>query len=179
MVSPLGLLGYVCKNVVWKLKCFFLSASDECQTKYGNANAWRYCTKVFDMLTVAAVSSDMCRWDVWSLRLMDHTSHLSYGFFTSFECVSGALCTDVNGFSTCWRSCRRSRCYLIACFMTHQSNVSSLTVGVQMHLLSSFEQQMDVWPRAKLAAAYLSWLLSAVGLFMKPEEQRCSSTSSG
>lgn len=30
--------------------------TDECQNKYGNANAWRYCTRVFDLLTVAAVS---------------------------------------------------------------------------------------------------------------------------
>ena len=38
--------------------------TDECQNKYGNANAWRYCTRVFDLLTVAAVSivdwSDTC-----------------------------------------------------------------------------------------------------------------------
>eukprot|EP00241_Pyramimonas_parkeae_P019633 CAMPEP_0114313484 /NCGR_PEP_ID=MMETSP0059-20121206/21151_1 /TAXON_ID=36894 /ORGANISM="Pyramimonas parkeae, Strain CCMP726" /LENGTH=312 /DNA_ID=CAMNT_0001438265 /DNA_START=219 /DNA_END=1154 /DNA_ORIENTATION=- len=28
---------------------------DECQRKYGNANAWRYCTEVFDYLTLAAI----------------------------------------------------------------------------------------------------------------------------
>ncbi|KAJ1492267.1 Metallo-dependent phosphatase-like protein [Baffinella frigidus] len=28
---------------------------EECQKKYGNANAWKYCTEVFDYLNVAAV----------------------------------------------------------------------------------------------------------------------------
>eukprot|EP00887_Chlorella_sp_A99_P001652 scaffold8.g1652.t1 len=28
---------------------------DECHRKYGNANAWRYCTEVFDYLTLSAI----------------------------------------------------------------------------------------------------------------------------
>jgi diadenosine tetraphosphatase ApaH/serine/threonine PP2A family protein phosphatase len=30
---------------------------DECQRKYGNANAWRYCTEVFDYLTLSVSCS--------------------------------------------------------------------------------------------------------------------------
>jgi len=31
---------------------------DECMRKYGNANAWKYCTEVFDYLTIAAVVNE-------------------------------------------------------------------------------------------------------------------------
>ena len=31
---------------------------DECQRKYGNANAWRYCTEVFDYLTISVRLSE-------------------------------------------------------------------------------------------------------------------------
>ncbi|CAL4974636.1 unnamed protein product [Urochloa decumbens] len=34
---------------------------DECQRKYGNANAWRYCTDVFDYLTLSAIINGQIR----------------------------------------------------------------------------------------------------------------------
>lgn len=39
---------------------------DECQRKYGNANAWRYCTDVFDYLTLSAIIDGM----VWIISLI-------------------------------------------------------------------------------------------------------------
>ena len=38
------------------IKLVIIFYTDECQNKYGNANAWKYCCKVFDLLAVAAVS---------------------------------------------------------------------------------------------------------------------------
>ena len=43
-----------CKVCISAHSIFIIT--DECQNKYGNANAWRYCCRVFDLLTVAAVS---------------------------------------------------------------------------------------------------------------------------
>lgn len=47
---------YYCACLIIMMIKLIMSYADECQNKYGNANAWKYCCKVFDLLAVAAVS---------------------------------------------------------------------------------------------------------------------------
>ena len=54
LVSPYYLIPCIIKVYISTRSVFIFV--DECQNKYGNANAWRYCCRVFDLLTVAAVS---------------------------------------------------------------------------------------------------------------------------
>lgn len=66
---------------------------DECQQKYGNANAWKYCTQVFDLLTVAAVrSAGPRRRFCWFAMLLTLPSQLVDG---KILCVHGGLSPDV------------------------------------------------------------------------------------
>ncbi|CAA7036451.1 unnamed protein product [Microthlaspi erraticum] len=77
------------------------SLYDECQRKYGNANAWRYCTDVFDYLTLSAIidgtvlcvhgglSPDVRTID--QVKLCLYCCRL-YSFSFGFWCVGGWVC---------------------------------------------------------------------------------------
>ena len=70
-----------------------LSILDECQNKYGNANAWKYCCRVFDLLTVAAVS--ICIKDLLKITIFYILLYLNKILFQLIDeqvlCVHGGL----------------------------------------------------------------------------------------
>jgi diadenosine tetraphosphatase ApaH/serine/threonine PP2A family protein phosphatase len=51
---------------------------DECQRKYGNANAWRYCTEVFDFLTLSVCTPSsyfyLAPWTILCMFILSRTA---------------------------------------------------------------------------------------------------------
>lgn len=69
---------------------------DECQRKYGNANGWRYCTEVFDYLTLSVSARrgsgpahkvvQPCQlWQQWQLVNIVQSSSLAAGFSSAAD----------------------------------------------------------------------------------------------
>lgn len=71
---------------------------DECQRKYGNANAWRYCTEVFDFLTLSVNSS----------TLISCTAHVvSMDDLYTSACCGIVLFSLPRSFLMCYPFCTR------------------------------------------------------------------------
>ena len=61
---------------------------DECLRKYGSANVWRYCTDVFDYLSLSGKEQNRHRLYIGShLRVINFDDQLKRGF-VSVGCVS-------------------------------------------------------------------------------------------
>ncbi|KAA0202565.1 hypothetical protein HAZT_HAZT000577 [Hyalella azteca] len=131
---------------------------DECQNKYGNANAWKYCCQVFDLLTIAAIIDEkvFCVHGGLSpeintldqIRTIDRNQEIPH---------KGAFCdlvwSDPEDMSRSWSTSPRGAGYLFSERVVQQfMAANSLTLMCRAHQLVNEgikflfnEQLVTVW----------------------------------
>nr|CAD7600204.1 unnamed protein product [Timema genevievae] len=113
---------------------------DECQNKYGNANAWKYCCGVFDLLTVAALIDEqvLCVHGGLSpdIRTLDHIRIIERNQEIPHK---GAFCdlvwSDPEDVET-WAVSPRGAGWLFGAKVTHEFlQINSLNLICRAHQL--------------------------------------------
>ncbi|XP_065888901.1 serine/threonine-protein phosphatase 6 catalytic subunit-like [Dysidea avara] len=154
---------------------------DECQNKYGNANAWRYCTRVFDLLTVAAIIDEevLCVHGGLSpeVRTLDQIRTINRGVEIPHE---GAFCDlvwsdpeEVDG----WAISPRGAGYLFGAKVTHEfMTLNNLKLICRAHQLVQegikymFDKELvTVWSAPNYC--YRCGNIAAILKFSTPEER--------
>nr|CAD7400575.1 unnamed protein product [Timema cristinae]CAD7427724.1 unnamed protein product [Timema monikensis] len=116
------------------------SVKDECQNKYGNANAWKYCCGVFDLLTVAALIDEqvLCVHGGLSpdIRTLDHIRIIERNQEIPHK---GAFCdlvwSDPEDVET-WAVSPRGAGWLFGAKVTHEFlQINSLNLICRAHQL--------------------------------------------
>ncbi len=64
---------------------------DECKRKYGSVNVWRYCTEIFDYLSLSAIVDGKVQYSLYLLKNTNISSIAEYLYWPALTQFTLAL----------------------------------------------------------------------------------------